>query len=62
MTPDGTPYHGFKVSIGGIQDPATIKRTYDDIEKIFKSNEVNFKTHEEHTPSGTFKSYTVSTN
>ncbi len=59
MMPDGTAYRGFKVTIGGITDPATIKRTYDDIEAIFKSNQTKFKIHEEHTPAGTFKSYSV---
>ena len=61
MTPDGTPYRGFKVSIGGVTDPSTIKRTYEDIEAIFRSNEATFKTFEEKTPAGTFKSYVVET-
>jgi hypothetical protein len=59
ITPDGTPYKGFKVTVGGVQ--GEVKRSYKEIEAIFKSNEVNFKTHEEHTSSGTFKSYSVST-
>ena len=61
ISPDGTPYRGFKVTIGGIQDPSQIKRTYDDIEAIFKSHEVNFKTHEERDVEGHFKSYSVET-
>jgi len=47
------------VTIGGVTDPSEIKRTYDDIEAIFKSNQTNYKIYEEHTPNGTFKSYTV---
>ena len=60
-TPGGTPYRGFKVSIGGIQDPAQIKRTYDDIEKIIGGNNLPFKTYEEKTSTGTFLSYRVET-
>lgn len=61
MSPFGTEIVGFKVTIGGITDPATIQRTYEDIEKIFKSNQANFKIHEEKTPEGKFKSYSIST-
>jgi len=57
-TPGGEKYRGFKITIGGIQ--GEVERTYEDIEKILKSNEVNFKTHEEST-NGKFQSYTVST-
>lgn len=57
-TPDGTPYKGFKVTIGGSPNP---ERTYDDIEKILGKNNVSYKTHEERNPNGTFKSYSVST-
>lgn len=54
-----TAYTGFEVKFGGLQtDPI---RNYDDINKIFKSDSVTFKTHEEHTLSGTFKSYSVGT-
>lgn len=60
-TPDGTPYHGFKVSIGGITDPAAVLRTYDDIEKILHQNKVPYIEHEEHTPEGKFKSYSITT-
>lgn len=59
LTPDGMPYYGFKVTIGGIQDPEAVKRTYDDIEKILHGSNTTYKTHEEHTPQGTFKSYSV---
>ena len=58
-TPDGTPYRGFKVSIGGVSDPSSVERTYADIEKILGRDKVSFKTHEETTPSGTFKSYSI---
>jgi hypothetical protein len=61
VTPDGTPYKGFKVSIGGIQDPSEVRRTYDDVEAILHKNQVEYKVHEERTPQGTFKSYSVST-
>lgn len=60
-TPDGTPFFGVKISIGEITDPATIKRTYDDIEKIMGRNQVPFKIHEEKTAAGTFRSYSVET-
>lgn len=60
-TPDGTPYKGFKVTIGGITDPETIKRSYEDIEKILKGSRLKYKEHEEKTPDGKFKSYSVST-
>ena len=42
-------------------DPASVTRTYDDIEAILHQNKVEYKTHEEHRPDGKFKSYTVST-
>ena len=61
VTPDGTPYKGFKVTIGGIQDPSTVRRTYSDVEAILHKNQVPFKTHEEHHNDGTFKSYTIET-
>jgi len=58
-TPDGTPYKGFKVSIGGgITDPATIERTYEDIDKIFKANPGEYKVKETRTPDGKFQSFT----
>lgn len=61
-TPFGEKISGFKVTVGGITDPSTVIRTYEDIEKIFKANPGNYKVHEEKTPDGKFKSYTVSTN
>lgn len=59
LTPSGEVIKGFKVSIGGQQEEP--ERSYDDIESIFKSNEASYKTFEEHTPQGTFKSYVVIT-
>ena len=59
MTPGGILYKGFKVSIGGIQNPAQVERTYEDIEKIIRGNNLPFKTHEEKTSTGTFRSYIV---
>lgn len=50
-----------KVTIGGIVDPSTIKRTYEDIDKIVKSNPDSFKVKEERDSSGHFKSFIVST-
>ncbi|MBI3981189.1 hypothetical protein HY345_04280 [Candidatus Microgenomates bacterium] len=61
-TPDGTPYHGFKVVVGGLQNNAEVIRTYADIERIFKSREALFKTHETDDLFGHFRTYTVSTN
>jgi len=60
-TPDGTPYKGFKVSLGGSIDPSEIVRTYDDIKRILHNNKVEYRTHEEHKPDGTFKSFTIET-
>mgnify|MGYP001608740100 FL=1 len=60
-TPSGVDYVGFKVTIGSMLDPASVTRTYDDIEAILHQNKVEYKTHEEHRPDGKFKSYTVST-
>ena len=61
QTPSGTEFIGFKVTIGGVTDPASVTRTYDDIERILGKNKVDFKTHEEKSPNGTFRSYTVET-
>lgn len=60
-TPFGEEITGIKITIGKILDPSMVKRTYDDIEDIFKSHEESFKTFEEKTEHGTFKSYIVST-
>lgn len=42
-------------------DPSNVERTYEDIERIIKANRIPFTIHEEHTPMGKFKSYSVST-
>lgn len=60
-TPSGEQYSGFKITIGGITDPSTVVRTYEDIERILHENQKPFAIHEEHTAAGTFKSYSVST-
>ena len=52
---------GFKVTIGSVSDPALVKRTYDDIDAIFKSNPGDYKVEEERDSNGHFKSYIVST-
>lgn len=61
MSPFGTEYIGFKVTIGGITDPSMIERTYQDVDKIIKSNPESFYTKEERDESGGFKAYHVST-
>jgi len=60
-TPFGTPYVGFKVTIGGVLEDWQVTRTYDDIAKIVKSDPSTFKVVEERTPDGKFKSFSVST-
>ena len=49
------------MSIGGITDSAEIKRTYEDIDRIFKSNPGNFKVTEEKDEHGKFKRFVVET-
>ena len=58
-SPFGTEIVGFKVTIGGVTDPATIERKYDDIEAILKKSKVKFEIHESRYPTGRFKSYSV---
>lgn len=60
-TPFGTPYIGFKVTIGGVSDPAMTERTYEDIDKIFKSNPGDYHVKEERDANGKFQSFHVST-
>ena len=60
-TPDGADFVGFIITVGGITDPASIQRTYEDIDKIFKSNPESFNTHEVKDENGKFKSYVVET-
>lgn len=59
ISPFGTEFVGFRVTLGGISNPALLNRTYDDIEKILGLHNQKFKTHEESNPDGTFRSYTV---
>mgnify|MGYP001612338364 CR=1 FL=1 len=60
-SPFGGEFVGIKVTIGGIKDPSMIKRTYDDVDKIFKSNPEEFYVEEEKTSDGKFKAFHVST-
>jgi hypothetical protein len=52
---------GFKITIGGIADPALIERNYEDVERILRANKLDYKIFETKTVAGTFKSYTVET-
>ena len=61
ISPSGVEYTGFSITLGGITDPVSIERSYEDIEKILHQNKVEYKIHEEHKPDGTFKSYMVQT-
>lgn len=58
-TPDGTPYKGFKITVGG--SPIEAERTYQDIDAIFKANPDKYRVKEERFPDGKFKSFTVET-
>ena len=60
-TPFGEEVNGFKVTIGGVLNPEDIKRTYEDIDKVFKSNPGKHKVHDEHDENGKFKSFIVET-
>jgi len=60
-SPFGNRVDGFRVTVGGALDPSTVKRTYEDIERILHENKVEYVTHEETRPDGRFKSYSVST-
>ena len=61
VSPFGTEYIGFKVTIGEVSDPAAVERTYEDIDKIFKANPGSYHVEEERTSEGKFKSFSVST-
>ena len=50
-----------RITVGGIANPALIKRTYDDIEQILRSNQILYKETETHTEAGTFKSFSIET-
>lgn len=45
---------GFSISIGKVKDPSMIERTYEDINKIMKSQPETFKVREERE-NGHFK-------
>jgi virulence-associated protein VapD len=45
------------VTIGGIQDPSEIQRTYDDIRNILKNH--TFKEYGETHADGTFKKFVI---
>lgn len=60
-TPSGEEYIGVKVSILEATHPDNIKRTYDDIEAIFRANPTRYTVHEERRQDGTFKSYVIET-
>lgn len=60
MSPSGVEFNGVEISLGGITDPASIVRTYDDIERILHQNKTPYKITETKTDAGTFKSYLVS--
>ena len=61
ISPFGTSYVGFMVTIGGVVDPAMIERTYEDIDRIIKSNPEAFHMKEERDKEGKFIAYHVST-
>lgn len=58
-SPFGTEFVGVRITIGEVTDPATIKRTYEDIDEIFKSNPDSFTVKEERDEKGRFKSFVV---
>jgi len=51
----------WKISSLPASRPEFNKRTFEDIDRIFKARPENYKTTEERNPDGTFKSYTVET-
>jgi hypothetical protein len=59
-TPDGTPYRGFKITVGGLLDPENIERTYSDILRILHRNAREFRVKEERD-GGKFKSLVIET-
>ena len=59
LSPGGMEFVGAQISIGGIADPAGIKRTYEDIERILHSNKQPYKEVETRTEQGTFKSFVI---
>ena len=59
-TPDGTPYRGFKITVGGFLDPANTERTYEDVLRILRRDAREFRVTEERD-SGKFKSLIIET-
>lgn len=47
------------MTIGGITDPSTIERSYNDITAILRANRGPYKVTEERTPDGRFKSLII---
>lgn len=61
VSPGGEEYLGFSVTLGGITDPASIERSYKDIDRIFKANPGSYSVKEERDAEGKFKSFIVET-
>ena len=60
-SPNGEDFTGFIITIGEITNPASIQRSYEDINKIFKANPGNYKVSEHRDSEGHFKSFSVET-
>lgn len=58
-TPFGDEFNGFIVTIGGVTDPASIHRNYEDVDRIIKSDPETYIIHEERDEQGRFKSYSI---
>jgi hypothetical protein len=56
---DGIPC--VKITIGVAADPASVRRTYDDIDRIFKADPDKFDVYQGVTAEGKFKEFIVST-
>ena len=62
ISPLGTEYKGIEVSVGdGYPDPASKEHAEASIKKVLDDRKVEYVIHEERTPSGTFKSFSLST-
>ena len=59
MTPSGEIVQGFSVTIGGITDPSTIERRYDDVARILRGNVHPAKVTEERDSQGRFRKFVV---
>ncbi len=49
------------MTLGGITDPGLIERSYEDLNKILKSNPDNYKVTETRDENGKFESFIVET-